>query len=689
MIFDPMPYFTEFFAAYPPVIPEMYWDVKSPEQRIKWLFKNVMGLEDYSESLTDTVNAQYKIIEKMQEDLPGLVDDATAAELRRLIESGEFDDLLEAAIEEYWTQYGQRLGNVESGITALRGDLGTEISTRTNADNAIRNQLTQDVARLETQDKRMEGMIVKAPYLKHSIVLVKCGEKNIVIDCADYASRAEVATALDSMGFTHVDYFVISHFHFDHCGAYDTVFARCDSSTKVFIPMTFNDQNASDYQDVVDRQTAIIARMNALGLNYEIPIQGSIVTDPDNDNLSLEFYNTDPAFKTSYHTAQAERHDNVMQPLETPEVSYNNYSLITRINFYGASFVDCADVENEAQKLNAQFMRPCTLARVPHHMTNRMGFCEFYNRLSPDKYMCSIYNNQLDTHKLSVNYQYNYLVRYFNQIRYSDVILNYKTETLLYVKDGSVGVRKGYVFDSRYNAQRDYSIPCNPRTSLPPACDNYDFYNYLTQFTLTELSNCNRKLAMAGIQRIQIENSTFMDQTALITELKQIFGSNIYGTVELIDGNIAYTRDSSALANPTIIMSPGFNVANYPDNTAYRLLNRPVTRYGVYHLFEEHIAVGADISTYVNAYFMRNNMLVASIENEDGSNYHTLTLLKGGRGSEFAGFGFNDTGSEIYVMKIRNNIIRCMFGMNLTTNVITPYYLKRIKIAGYDTDWTA
>lgn len=56
-------------------LPQLYWNVYSPEQRIKALCMEYEKLVCFTDSLVDTVNAQYAEIEEMKRQLPTIVAD--------------------------------------------------------------------------------------------------------------------------------------------------------------------------------------------------------------------------------------------------------------------------------------------------------------------------------------------------------------------------------------------------------------------------------------------------------------------------------------------------------------------------------------------------------------------------------------------------------------------------------------
>lgn len=71
-----------------PVIPKLYWDVTSQEQRVKRLCEKMSELFDYSKMLAVALNADTKAIEELQ------------AAFKKFMESG-FDDYYKEQLVKY------------------------------------------------------------------------------------------------------------------------------------------------------------------------------------------------------------------------------------------------------------------------------------------------------------------------------------------------------------------------------------------------------------------------------------------------------------------------------------------------------------------------------------------------------------------------------------------------------------
>lgn len=82
-----IPYYMAFTVS-PPIVPEQYWNVKSQEERIKWLACNIKKLIEFVDMLASGLNATDDELEKLYE------------EFEKFKESG-FDDYYAAQIEQW------------------------------------------------------------------------------------------------------------------------------------------------------------------------------------------------------------------------------------------------------------------------------------------------------------------------------------------------------------------------------------------------------------------------------------------------------------------------------------------------------------------------------------------------------------------------------------------------------------
>lgn len=113
------PYFRNFTAGVP-VIPDLYWNAYSYEERIKKLCCEFFNHVSYTDAMADLVNDQYALIDQMQAELPALIDESVYEQMRALIEEGSFQEIVEAAIQEWMTEHAEELDEIESTLDEIQ-----------------------------------------------------------------------------------------------------------------------------------------------------------------------------------------------------------------------------------------------------------------------------------------------------------------------------------------------------------------------------------------------------------------------------------------------------------------------------------------------------------------------------------------------------------------------------------------
>lgn len=131
-IIYPFPHYSS-FTNYTPTIPSFYWDTYSQEQRIKALCKEYAKLVAFTDSMVDTVNAQYSIIDALQENFPQLVDDAIQPALQEYTESGA----LRVYIDDALLIINGRLDDLEADVLELQGKVAVFTGCTATTDGSV------------------------------------------------------------------------------------------------------------------------------------------------------------------------------------------------------------------------------------------------------------------------------------------------------------------------------------------------------------------------------------------------------------------------------------------------------------------------------------------------------------------------------------------------------------------------
>lgn len=92
-IINPLPPYHG-WAEFTPVIPAMYWDVYSPEERIKALCREYAKLAAYLGAVAETVNQTAATVNKLEAELPALVAETIKTD-------PEITETIQVAVADY------------------------------------------------------------------------------------------------------------------------------------------------------------------------------------------------------------------------------------------------------------------------------------------------------------------------------------------------------------------------------------------------------------------------------------------------------------------------------------------------------------------------------------------------------------------------------------------------------------
>ena len=464
-------------------------DIENTEFWLLWADPNAQ-MEDLRQTVVKydgRINDNAAAIENettAREEADTSLQDSIAAETAAREEA---DTAETAAREEADTS----LQDAIAAETAARKEADTaETAAREEADTALRNDLD---SALETIDSTLvvaqfDG---KVDY-NTTCTVVKNDTAAILIETGDAADIDYIKAWFSGLGVERFDAWIITHYHGDHCGGYQAIIdsGYIDADTVIYeqmAPTSANDQYTTDYLRWRD---VIVPAISAAGFRVPVvPTQGSKARY---GNIDLEFWNTDPGFRTGYDT-QAWANNGISDRRTT---SINNYSLIVRFDCNGSSYVETGDVEGMAESNNAVFMKPANVARVPHHFVNKMGYELFFDKLKPDYWLVSNHAHKqqagaerIDVYGWRTSYIFKYLVYSLDPTL---VVTNISQNCLFEIKSGTVQNAQGHFIDKDYDPANDQSSLYTIWLMIPP---NVYFNNPYEIYTITLLDwfkKCSR-----------------------------------------------------------------------------------------------------------------------------------------------------------------------------------------------------
>ena len=446
--------------------------------------------------------------------------------------------------------------------------------------------------RMDSLEKKFETPIdVHLLYGKYTMTLIQTANKNIVIDFGAAEDANRIETMFREYGINHIDYAVCSHFHNDHFQGYEKIMQYCDSSTLFFKQMDCTDQNNEFYTQYLANLSAYENAINNIGATLITPSQGEKFEL--NENAFIEFWNCNPEFETSYINSYKE----TRTPSQFGQqiASFNNYSLITRIQNGNSSYVDTGDVETQAQLNNVDFMKRANLVKVPHHIEgNVMGYSQFYDNLISGYACATIGVNDMASEVFKfINYQFSYNYRYATQIRNFIFYVNYKTPCDFTILNGNVEVINGAELSPYAGMQGENNdVRRTVRGAFPPARLHFEDPNILCLSSIGNLAGwCGRGIVfdrpiMADSASSAYGNAPFMQD--LRTIFNETSSTSAIYYLDYADTLVAYKPSSVGRRNEAFIYS-NFERDDFP-NTAVRIVNNGVSRTPTQFDFPEELS---------------------------------------------------------------------------------------------------
>ena len=390
--------------------------------------------------------------------------------------------------EQFWVE----TGNYNAQVEAYRQEV-RQFDGRISSIEASQEEIDTIIEELQEEFTTLKDDVLNSGMLSikmfdgsnpdnFTLRLIQTNNANVLIDTGKVEDTNAIFNWLISNNVEHLDAFVISHFHNDHCGNMVNIINSdfVNETTNVFIqmaPTNANDQYSDNYEPFLNMVTNALAAKN-----YPpaiVPTHGEPITY---GTMEVTFFNTIPSWASVYDASWANNGN-----YTTRTSSLNNYSLITRCECGASCYVDLGDIEGEGQRLNAPYMQPANVVLNPHHFVNKMGYEEFFNKLNPDYWLVANHFYDVDDdERIDVyNYRLSYLYRYntFNGLN-KPIITNISTNVELKILNGDIIKADGHIIDSSYNPENRV-LNETYANMLPPSYYNENPYIiYQPEFTI-------------------------------------------------------------------------------------------------------------------------------------------------------------------------------------------------------------
>lgn len=221
-----------------------------------------------------------------------------------------------------------------------------------------------------------------ASYLGNAIPMVFRNGTTLMIDSFSASAWTSVKADLARLGIVHLDYFMLTHWHDDHCGNVLNLISEgyIDSKTVVILPQPLDTSATGslppDWSTVVTNESTITSALSGAGITPIRPTEGQKI---DIDGCTLEFWNADHSV---YYPGQSYASTN-----------YNDWSLCAYLKTGTCEICFTGDIgpTGQAYMVSLGTMRKADVMTAPHHgwtngsYANGFGLREeFINAVHPD-----------------------------------------------------------------------------------------------------------------------------------------------------------------------------------------------------------------------------------------------------------------------------------------------------------------
>lgn len=192
-----------------------------------------------------------------------------------------------------------------------------------------------------------------------------------------------------SLGISHFDYAIISHFHEDHCGGFGYCLKNglIDSNTKVYVN-TYVDWSRVNATDTVNMEAKAYQNefINTLIPTYQLNVaQPTLLQSITIDNARIQFSNTGELFSQYY----------ALYP--STDFIYNNFCLVAQIYSGGESILLPADCQRDAQSINLNYFYPANIVSANHHGTDQDAYMPYLDKVQPNYWIFNMGESLVST----------------------------------------------------------------------------------------------------------------------------------------------------------------------------------------------------------------------------------------------------------------------------------------------------
>ena len=224
--------------------------------------------------------------------------------------------------------------NLNTKIDNFQADVNNKVDTFKNEVNnnfdtmetEFNNRVNESISNIETtkqelndkfnkQQTKLENIVKKIDKFSeiHYIntnadelsILIKCmNGETVLIDCGETFSANKIKERLDNLKVTEINHFIITHFHSDHAGSYETIFNNYTVNNVYYKPITWTMSQKEIGWLTPNIYNGFVSKVEQLGIQKHVLNQDMTININEYEKIKLmntsSYPYTDKSATTNY-----------------------------------------------------------------------------------------------------------------------------------------------------------------------------------------------------------------------------------------------------------------------------------------------------------------------------------------------------------------------------------------------------
>ena len=223
--------------------------------------------------------------------------------LETLINQNIFNGL-NTKIDNFQTDVNNKVDTFKNEVNNNFDTMEAEFNNRVNESISNIETTKQELNdKFNKQQTKLENIVKKIDKFSeiHYIntnadelsILIKCmNGETVLIDCGETFSANRIKERLDNLKVTEINHFIITHFHSDHAGSYETIFNNYTVDNVYYKPITWSMSQKEIGWLTPNIYNGFVSKVEQLGIQKHVLNQDTTITINEYEKIKL--MNTSP-----------------------------------------------------------------------------------------------------------------------------------------------------------------------------------------------------------------------------------------------------------------------------------------------------------------------------------------------------------------------------------------------------------